>query len=92
MIWRARTRRQVPRATDCLKGGVEVGRRTAHPQARRLERRGFTAILAADGAEGVKSACEQSPDLILMELSLPVLDGWNATRPMRAYWLVGRAK
>lgn len=51
---------------------------------RRLERRGFTVVMALDGAEGVKLAASEHPDLILMDMSLPVLDGWQATRQIRA--------
>jgi CheY-like chemotaxis protein len=52
--------------------------------SRRLERRGFTVIMAVDGAEGVAQARAQTPDLILMDMSLPVLDGWEATRQLKA--------
>jgi CheY-like chemotaxis protein len=52
--------------------------------SRRLERRGFTVVLAADGDEGVKAARDESPDLILMDMSLPVMNGWEATRIIRA--------
>lgn len=52
--------------------------------ARRLERRGFKMLLAGDGAEGVKMAMELIPDLILMDVSLPVLDGLEATRKLKA--------
>lgn len=52
--------------------------------ARRLERRGFTMLLAGDGAEGVRMAIEHKPDLILMDVSLPVLDGLEATRQLKA--------
>lgn len=52
--------------------------------ARRLERRGFKMLLAGDGAEGVKMAMEFNPDLILMDVSLPVLDGLEATRKLKA--------
>lgn len=51
---------------------------------RRLERRGYTVVLARDGAEGVARAASDRPDLILMDMSLPVLDGWDATRQIRA--------
>lgn len=51
---------------------------------RRLERRGFETITATDGAQGVALAFSQQPDLILMDMSLPVLDGWQATRQIRA--------
>jgi two-component system cell cycle response regulator DivK len=50
----------------------------------RLGRRGFEIIVANDGIEGVKAAASEQPDLILMDLSLPVLDGWEATRQIKA--------
>jgi CheY-like chemotaxis protein len=49
----------------------------------RLERRGFAVIVAADGASGLKLAEAERPDLILMDLSLPVMDGWEATRRLK---------
>lgn len=52
--------------------------------SRRLERRGFAVTLACDGAEGVTRAQSDAPDLILMDMSLPVLDGWSATRQLKA--------
>jgi two-component system cell cycle response regulator DivK len=52
--------------------------------SRRLERRGYTITLALDGAEGLKKARSESPDLILMDMSLPVIDGWEATRQLKA--------
>jgi CheY-like chemotaxis protein len=50
----------------------------------RLTRAGFTILIAADGAQGVAMARTEQPDLILMDLSLPVLDGWEATRRIKA--------
>ena len=50
----------------------------------RLARAGFTVIVANDGAQGVAIALSERPDLILMDLSLPVLDGWEATRQIKA--------
>jgi CheY-like chemotaxis protein len=50
----------------------------------RLKRHGYTVLIARDGAEGVRVATDQQPDLILMDLSLPVLDGWEATRRIKA--------
>lgn len=50
----------------------------------RLTRRGFTVLVAGDGATGVAAATSERPDLILMDLSLPVLDGWEATRRIKA--------
>jgi CheY-like chemotaxis protein len=52
--------------------------------SRRLERRGFTVVLAVDGAQGVELAASAAPDLILMDMSLPVMDGWEATRRLKA--------
>jgi CheY-like chemotaxis protein len=50
----------------------------------RLKRQGFTVLIARDGAAGVQLAAQERPDLILMDLSLPVLDGWEATRQIKA--------
>jgi two-component system, cell cycle response regulator DivK len=50
----------------------------------RLERKGFSVIVARDGAEGIAMAVDQKPALILMDLSLPVIDGWEATRQLKA--------
>lgn len=50
----------------------------------RLERKGFNVIVARDGAEGIAMAVDQKPVLILMDLSLPVIDGWEATRQLKA--------
>jgi two-component system cell cycle response regulator DivK len=50
----------------------------------RLERKGFNVIVARDGAEGIAMAVDQKPALILMDLSLPVIDGWEATRQLKA--------
>jgi CheY-like chemotaxis protein len=52
--------------------------------SRRLERKGFETIIAVDGKEGVDKAESEHPDLILMDMSLPVLDGWEATRNLKA--------
>ncbi|MBZ5590228.1 MAG: response regulator [Acidobacteriia bacterium] len=52
--------------------------------SRRLTRRGFEVVVAVDGREGVTAAERESPDLILMDMSLPVTDGWEATRLIRA--------
>jgi CheY-like chemotaxis protein len=52
--------------------------------SRRLQRKGHEVLLALDGAEGVAAARAQKPDLILMDMSLPVLDGWEATRQLKA--------
>jgi len=52
--------------------------------SRRLERKGFEVVIAVDGQQGVDLAGSESPALILMDLSLPVLDGWEATRLIKA--------
>ena len=51
--------------------------------SRRLERKGFTVVLAVDGQEGVDKAKSESPDIILMDMSLPVIDGWEATKVLK---------
>ena len=50
----------------------------------RLKRLGHTVVIACDGASGVQLAAIERPDVILMDLSLPVLDGWEATRQIKA--------
>ena len=50
---------------------------------RRLERRGYEVVVAVDGQEGVDMAHSENPDLILMDLSLPVLNGWEAPRQLK---------
>jgi CheY-like chemotaxis protein len=50
----------------------------------RLTRAGFEVIVATDGEQGVAMAASQAPDLVVMDLSLPVLDGWEATRRLKA--------
>jgi len=52
--------------------------------SRRLARKGYEVLLALDGHEGVELARTAAPDLILMDMSLPVLDGWEATRQLKA--------
>jgi len=52
--------------------------------SRRLERRGYRVVLAVDGEQGVALAKSEAPDLILMDMSLPGLDGWEATRRLKA--------
>jgi two-component system, cell cycle response regulator DivK len=52
--------------------------------SRRLERRGYEVVIAVDGAEGVDKARTEAPALILMDMSLPVVDGWDATRRIKA--------
>ena len=52
--------------------------------SRRLERKEFEVIIAVDGQAGINMAASETPDLILMDLSLPVIDGWEATRQIKA--------
>jgi two-component system, cell cycle response regulator DivK len=52
--------------------------------SRRLERKGYTVVIAVDGQQGVDMAHSESPVLILMDMSLPVIDGWEATRRLKA--------
>ena len=52
--------------------------------SRRLIRKGHEIAMAVDGAQGVEMAKAQSPDIILMDMSLPVIDGWEATRRLKA--------
>jgi two-component system, cell cycle response regulator DivK len=51
---------------------------------RRLQRKGYDVVSAIDGQTGLDSARRQAPDLVLMDMSLPVLDGWEATRQLKA--------
>lgn len=53
--------------------------------SRRLERKGYSISMAVDGGAGVDKAIAEKPDLILMDMSLPVLDGWEATRRVKAH-------
>jgi two-component system cell cycle response regulator DivK len=52
--------------------------------SRRLERRGFVIVMAMDGQQGVEMTRSERPDLILMDMSLPVMDGWAATQAIKA--------
>ena len=52
--------------------------------SRRLMRKGYDVVCALDGGEGVKMATTEAPDLILMDMSLPVMDGWEATRQLKS--------
>jgi two-component system, cell cycle response regulator DivK len=51
--------------------------------SRRLERRGYHVVMAGDGQQGVEMAQTEAPDLILMDMSLPVIDGWEAARRIK---------
>ncbi len=52
--------------------------------SRRLQRREFEVVVAIDGKEGIEKASSENPDLILMDMSLPEIDGWEATRRLKA--------
>jgi CheY-like chemotaxis protein len=52
--------------------------------SRRLRRRGYEIVIATDGEAGVAAAARHRPDLVLMDMSLPVIDGWEATRRIKA--------
>jgi len=52
--------------------------------SRRLERKGFSIVMAEDGKKGVDMSISETPDLILMDLSLPIMDGWEATSTIKA--------
>ena len=52
--------------------------------SRRLIRRGYEVVFAVDGQQGIDMAASESPDIILMDLSLPVVDGWEATRRVKS--------
>jgi two-component system cell cycle response regulator DivK len=52
--------------------------------ARRLEKRGYSVVIAVDGQNGVALARAEKPDLILMDMSLPIIDGWEASRQLKA--------
>lgn len=51
--------------------------------SRRLRRKGYEVVVATDGRQGVELALSEAPDLILMDMGLPVLDGWEATRQIK---------
>ncbi len=52
--------------------------------SRRLKRRGYEVLIAVDGAKGIEMTNSETPDLILMDMSLPIMDGWEATRKIKA--------
>ena len=52
--------------------------------SRRLERKGFAVVCAVDGQEGINQAASVSPDIILMDLSLPIVDGWDAAKKLKS--------
>ena len=63
---------------------VEDNEENRDSLARRLRRRGFEVLLACDGRTGVEAAKADKPDLILMDMNMPELDGWEATRQIKA--------
>jgi CheY-like chemotaxis protein len=63
---------------------VEDNQENRDALSRRLERRGYSVVVAVDGRAGVTMAQEELPDLILMDLNLPDVDGWEATRMIKA--------
>jgi CheY-like chemotaxis protein len=63
---------------------VEDNEMNLDMMSRRLARRGFNVLVATDGAQGVELTRNERPDLILMDMSLPVMDGWQATRTLKS--------
>jgi two-component system cell cycle response regulator DivK len=63
---------------------VEDNEENRDALSRRLQRRGFEIVMAADGKIGVAMAQSEKPDLVLMDMNMPELDGWEATRQIRA--------
>jgi len=63
---------------------VEDNEMNRYMLSRRLEKRGYTLSIAVDGGVGVALAKSEKPDLILMDMSLPVIDGWEATKQVKA--------
>jgi two-component system cell cycle response regulator DivK len=63
---------------------VEDNEDNVYVMRTRLGRAGYTVLIAADGEQGLAMAAAEKPDLIVMDLSLPVLDGWEATRRLKA--------
>ena len=63
---------------------IEDNEDNVYMLARRLRRKGYEVVVSSDGEKGVEMAGADAPSLILMDLSLPVLDGWAATRQLKA--------
>ena len=63
---------------------VEDNEDNVYMLTRRLTRKGYEVLVAPDGEAGVEHACRDQPDLILMDMSLPGIDGWEATRRLKA--------
>lgn len=64
---------------------VEDNEENRDALSRRLQRRGFEVLFAADGKAGVEMAKAEKPDLVLMDMNMPELDGWEATRQIKAH-------
>ena len=64
---------------------VEDNEENRDSLSRRLQRRGFEVVMAADGKIGVEMAVVEKPDLILMDMNMPNVDGWEATRQIKAH-------
>ena len=64
---------------------VEDNEDNIYMLSRRLKRKNFDLVIARDGQAGVEAAQKENPDIILMDLSLPVLDGWGATRKLKSH-------
>ena len=69
---------------------VEDNEDNIYMLSRRLEREGFEVLIARDGVEGIACARAEHPDLVIMDLVLPELDGWEATRRLKADPLTSR--
>ena len=63
---------------------VEDNEDNVYMLSRRLTRKGFEIVIAVDGEQGVEMASSEKPDLILMDLSLPKMDGWTATKHIKS--------
>ena len=63
---------------------VEDNEDNVYMLSRRLKRKGFEIVIAVDGEQGVEMASSEKPDLILMDLSLPKMDGWTATKLIKS--------
>mgnify|MGYP003316649553 CR=1 FL=1 len=63
---------------------VEDNEDNVYMLSRRLKRKGFDIVIAVDGEQGVEMASTEKPDLIIMDLSLPKMDGWTATKHFKS--------